>query len=384
MWTNKQHVMSRLAREHRVFHVDFGPRPLDQLLRRKARSGQFRAGPDGALAPRIEESDGVTLLEFWAPSRLIDRLAAGHPLRRLAEFDLRLALLGRFLRRADVREPILWVYHPGYGAGVARLPHRLLVYDCVDEYAAFPAYRGDPAWLREREAALCRRADLVFTTSAALHAARRPLRPERTHLVPNVGDAAHFERALDPGLEVPADLRALPRPVLGFVGAVSDYKLDADWILALARRRPEASIALVGPAGLGQPETDLARLPEAPNVHLLGHRPYAALPAYLKGFDVCLLPYRQNAYTDACFPIKFFEYLASGRPVVTSALPALAEHFDAVRVARSADEFVAQCEAALRDPAEGRAERISLARRHTWEHRVEALLGRVTASLGPG
>ncbi|MBW2313242.1 MAG: glycosyltransferase [Deltaproteobacteria bacterium] len=384
MWTNKQHIMSRLAKEHRVLHVNFGPRPLRDLRRLKAWQGLVDLSvPDIALAPSLDEANGVTLLDFWAPIRGLGRLSPGHPLRRYATHDLRLALLGRFLRREGIDDAILWVYHPGYGAGVARLPHRLIVYDCVDEYSEFPEYRDDPAWLCEREAALCREADLVFTTSRSLHEAKRGFQPSDTYYIPNVGDAEHFASALDPDLEIPTDLRALPRPVFGFVGAVSDYKLDVEWVLELARQRPDASIVLIGPAGIGQPDTDLGRLDNAPNVHLLGHRPYAELPAYVKGFDVCLLPYRRNAYTASCFPIKFFEYLASGRPIVMSPLPALAEHFDAVHVADDAAGFARACEVALRAPEKGRQERLSLARRNTWGHRIEAIRAQIEAKLTP-
>jgi glycosyltransferase involved in cell wall biosynthesis len=381
MWTNKQHVMSRLAREHRVLFVNFGPRPLPALFKLKAEKQQNHFGVERLLAPAVEEHHGVTVLDLWGPRLLVRALGPNHPWSIYCTFDVRRALLDRYLARQSIEDAVLWVYHPGYGPAVAEIPRRLLVYDCVDEYSEFPEYRGGADWLVEREAALCRAADVVFTTSQGLYEKKRPLNPERTHLVHNVGDFAHFSRSRDAATDVPEDLRALPKPVIGFLGAVSGYKLDIEWMVALARRHREASLVLVGPVGVGDKSTDVGMLADEPNVHLLGHRPYEALPGYVKGFDVAVIPYRQNEYTANVFPIKFFELLASGKPVVISALPALADYYGQVEVARSAEEFVAACERALAEPARNEGARLALAAENTWEHRVERMMAHVERAL---
>jgi glycosyltransferase involved in cell wall biosynthesis len=382
MWTNKQHIMSRLAREHRVFYVSFGPKPLPELARDKFARGAFGRSPAGALLEPVSyEQAGVTVLEFWSPRLFLRGKPPSHKLWIAANFDLKLALLARYLERIGLRDAVLWVYHPGYGDRVARLPHSLLVYDCVDEYAEFPSYKSDARWLVEREAALCRAADVVTTTSVGLYEKKRPLNPGRTHLVHNVGDFEHFSRARAPETRVPDDLGSLPRPIIGFLGAVSDYKLHAGWLTELARRHPEYTLALVGPVGVGDPTTDVSRLAAEPNVHLLGHRPYELLPGYVKGFDLCVIPYRINEYTTYSFPIKFFELLASGKPLVISDLPALRDYYSAARVARTSAEFVRECEAALADPASGRDARLALAAANTWEHRIERILAHVARAL---
>lgn len=382
MWTNKQHIMSRLAREHRVYYVSFGPNPLLKLARSKRRRSELGWSPVGAFAEPVSyEQAGVTVLDFWSPRVLVRKKPASHPWSIWANFDLRRELLARYLERLGVKDAVLWVYHPGYGARVAELPHSLLLYDCVDEYTEFPTYKPDPRWLVEREAALCARADVVTTTSAGLYAKKRPLNPERTHLVHNVGDFEHFSRARAEATRVPDDLAALPRPVVGFLGAVSDYKLHAGWLTALAQKHPEYSLVLVGPVGVGDPTTDVSKLLAEPNVHLLGHRPYEVLPSYVKGFDLGVIPYRINEYTTYSFPIKFFELLASGKPLVISDLPALREYYGRVAVARTSDEFVHACEAALAHPEAGREERLALAAANTWEHRVERILVHVDRAL---
>ena len=138
---------------------------------------------------------------------------------------------------------------------------------------------------------------------------------------------------------------------------------------------------MIGPEGLGTPGSDMSVLREQPNVHLMGHRPYDALPAYIKGFDVALIPYRLNEYTRNCFPIKFFEFLATGKPVVISPLPALREFHDAVYVARDAAELELRCAEALADPGAGLEGRLALAAQHTWSSRVAKLMGHVEARL---
>jgi glycosyltransferase involved in cell wall biosynthesis len=382
MWTNKQHIMSRLAREHRVFYVSFGPNPLPKLAKSRSEHGGLGWSFARALLDPVSyEQAGVTVLEFWSPRAFVRKKSASHPWSIRANFDLKVALLARYLERRGVHDAVLWVYHPGYGEGVAEIPHSLVVYDCVDEYAEFPTYKSDPRWLIEREAALCRRADVVTTTSAGLYAKKRPLNPEHTFLVHNVGDFEHFSRARAAETRVPEDLAALPRPVVGFLGAVSDYKLHAGWLLTLARKHPEYSLALVGPVGVGDPTTDVSKLAAESNVHLLGHRAYELLPGYVKGFDLGVIPYRINEYTTYSFPIKFFELLASGKPVVISDLPALREYYDVVRVARTGEEFVAACEAALADPEAGREARLALAADNTWEHRVARILEHVERAL---
>ena len=383
MWTNKHHIMSRVAKQHRVVFVNFGQQSPFRFVRRAKRDDprtrvDWRTFWTEPAVRRINEN--LEVLDIWTPS--LNFVGGGHRLRRHLEFEHRVKLVEHWLAERHITDAVLWVYHPGYGDSVARIPHRLIVYDCVDEYTAFPEFRRHQAWIAERERQLCAAAGVVSCTAPLLFETKQPLAPGRTHFVHNVGDASHFERALDPELPVAGDIAALQRPVIGFVGAISDYKLNLEWLLHLATARPHCSIVLVGPAGVADPNTDLGKLRTAPNVHLLGHRSYEQLPSYLKGFDVAVIPYRINDYTRAVFPIKFFEFLASGRPVVISQLPAVEQYWGAVRVAKTAEDFVLACDAALaEDSAEGRKQRLELARQNSWDSRVEKLLGLVRDAL---
>lgn len=393
MWTNKQHIMSRLAKKHRVIHVDYGLRPLPTYAYRR-----LRQKPADILHPFRMLIDGVQYRQdslyvadsynpIWAGI-----FEHGNPIRDFATFDLKTLFLKRFLKKEGITDPIVWVYHPGYVDAVERLPKKLLVYDCVDNYGAFPTYQEHKEWIEERERRLCEKADLVFTSSRALYDLKRPFNPEHTHLVHNVGDAKHFKTALSPSVAVADDIADMKGPIIGFVGAVSDYKLNVDWLLAVAERHPEWNLVIVGPVGRADPATDVGRLQATSNVHLLGLRDYDVLPRYLKRFDVAVIPYRINDATRSVFPIKFFEFLATGTPTVISNLPALADFYDAVRVAKTAEEFVQKCEGALDEArhlaggtdiesAVAQESRIALAEEHSWPARIRKLMALIDARL---
>lgn len=381
MWTNKQHIMSRLAKEHRVLYVDFGQRSAaGYVLDRARRSPRDLLSPGRLMTDGVvQRGEGLYVAGSWVPLPL-QLFPMGTRIGDAAWFDAKLWMLRRFLKRENIVDPIVWVYHPGFGDAVEQLPRKLLVYDCVDEYSAFPNYKGK-RWIIEREERLCRKADLVFTTAKTLYASKSPYNPGNTHLVHNVGDADHFKKAMDPALEIPAAIAKLPKPVFGFVGAVSDYKLDMDWVVAAARARPDASFAIIGPVGVADPKTSTAALSKQPNVHLFGPRPYAELPAWIKGFDVAVIPYRINEYTRGVFPIKFFELLASGKPVVISNLPALEEYFSFVGVAKTADEFIARCDEALRHGAEGKDARVAIAEANSWPKRIGEIMRLIEQKL---
>ncbi|MFB6263243.1 MAG: glycosyltransferase [Bradymonadaceae bacterium] len=375
MWTNKQHIMSRLSEDHRVLHVDYGFRWLPIHL-----FDHFRREPSDLLRPWRALTEGVTqrsdslwVAQSYGPPPL-KLLPHNSPLRYPVEHDFKLNLVRRFMEREGFDDPLLWIYHPAFAEAVDDIPHSALIYDCVDNYPAFPNYHHCAEWLADVERRLCQRADLVLTTSQELYDTRAPYNPENTHLVHNVGDAEHFKQALDPDLEVPDDIADLDGPVVGFVGAVSDYKLDSDWLIAAADAHPEWDVVVIGPVGLADPSTEVSQLQQRENVHLLGYRDYADLPAHLKGFDLAVIPYRINEYTRSVFPIKFFEFLATGTPVVISALPALEEYWEAVRTAETAEAFVAECEAALTEEDENRDERIRLAEENSWASRIEEIM----------
>ncbi len=232
---------------------------------------------------------------------------------------------------------------------LAELDPEAVVYDCMDELSAF---LYPPAGLIEQELALLARADLVFAGGRSLYAAKRRLHP-RVHCFPSSVDVAHFRQALDRSLAHPA-YRSLAGPKLGFFG-VLDERFDTALVAALADHEPSWQIILVGPIV----KIDPASLPRRPNIHYAGQQPYAALPAFLAGWDVCLMPFALNDATRFISPTKSLEYMAAELPVVSTAVPdVVSQHADVIAIARSHAEFIAHCQRALALPAGARRKMI--------------------------
>ncbi len=369
LWTNQHHLMSRLARENRVLFVESlglrRPQLAGKDVKRIAR--RLRRG----LAPP-RAADGLHVL-----SPLVIPL---HRFRLVRELNRRLLalLVRRATRRLGVERPVLWAYVPQAEALLDALRPALVVYHCVDDIAAQPGIDG--ASFRAAEERFARRADLVLASAPSLARRMRTLNPNVLD-VPNVADTTLFARALEPG-PVDSALDALPRPRVVFTGAVVATKLDVPLLVELARARPDVAFALVGPVGPGDPRTDVSALAAEPNVHLLGARAYGELPAVLRGADVGLIPYARNELTDSIFPMKVYEYLAAGLPVVATRLPSIAG-VDAVETASDAAGLAALIDAALaHDDPSRRAARSRAAEAHSWDARLREIATAVEALDG--
>jgi glycosyltransferase involved in cell wall biosynthesis len=356
--TNQHHLMSRLAAGNRVLFIESlglrRPQLAGRDLRRIAR--RLQRGLAGARpAP-----PGLHVL-----SPLVLPLH-GQPAVRALNRRLLPALVRRAVKELDLHDPILWAYVPQAEALLDALDPALVVYHCVDDIAAQPGV--DAVSFRAAEARFAARADLVLASAPALAARMRELN-DNVLDAPNVADTAAFAAALQPG-PVDAAIDALPRPRIAFTGAVVATKLDVPLIAELARARPDWSFALVGPTGMGDPSTDVSALRAVDNIHLLGGRHHDELPAVLRGADAGIIPYASNQLTASIFPMKVYEYLAAGLPVVATPLPALAG-VDAVVTAPDAQAMAAALDAALaRNGPEDRAARSRAAAAHSWDARL--------------
>jgi glycosyltransferase involved in cell wall biosynthesis len=333
VYQRPQHLLSRCARDRRVFFVE-------EPLRADA-------------APHLDFSRrdcGVDVVVPYLPHGLDDEEC---------EMMLR-SLIDELVDREAMHSYVLWYYTPMALGFTRHLRPAASVYDCMDELSAF---FGASAVLRERDRELLRHADLVFTGGRSLHEAKRELRPT-AHLFPSSIDAAHFRRARHSQLD-PADQAALRRPRLGYFGVI-DERLDLELLAGIADLRPDFELVMIGPVA----KIDPATLPRRPNIHYLGQKPYAELPAYIAGWDAALMPFAHNASTRYISPTKTPEYLASGRPVVATALRDVVDPYGVqglVTIAGSPEEFVAAVEVERELGATRRAE---------WLRRVDAFLAR--------
>lgn len=213
--------------------------------------------------------------------------------------------------------------------------------------------------------------DIVFVTSNNLYENKRR-HNKNTFYLPNVADAAHFSKALNDEIKMPADMAGIKNPILGFIGAIDDYKLDSGLLEYISDGG--WSIVLIGPLGLSDSAKSLKELLRRSNVRYLGQKEYALLPSYLKYFDVCLIPMRISEYTVNVFPMKFFEYLSAGKPVVSIKLPSLRDFAKYAYLAGGKNEFREMIKKALAEDSEKMREmRIAIAKENTWEKRIETM-----------
>ena len=275
--------------------------------------------------------------------------------------------------RYGIAEAICLVQYPSWEPLARRLRERhgwTVVYDCMDDHTGFgthgPTTESD-------EARLVAESDLVLATSVPLFERLRKARPDVLRL-PNAADLSRFSR-LPPREQSP--LARLPRPVVGYYGAIAEW-FDAEAVALAAANRRGASFVLIG----RESGADLSALDALPNVHRLGEVPYAKLPEHVAAFDVCTIPFRRTPLTEATNPVKLYEYLATGKPVVARRLPELEPFADVVELYDASEQFDAALERALsRRPDEEAisARRRQIARENTWEIRYRTLRERLEA-----
>jgi glycosyltransferase involved in cell wall biosynthesis len=298
-----QQLMSRLARKWRIVFIE---EPLP-----------------GTQRAKLEVFEGAPGVQVWRPH--VPGEAAGLHDDHLPVLQ---ELIESGMRDHGVEDYWLWFYTPMAWPLAARLKPRGIVYDCMDELAHLP---GAPRQLLQRENQLFKRADLVFTAGRSLFNAKRHRHPD-VHCFPGSVDAWHFA-----GAHGEHPLHAdIPRPRLGYSGVI-DERINLGLIDAIATARPEWNIVMVGPVM----NIDARQLPRRDNIHWLGPQGYDELPRFISGWDVCLLPYALGDETKSLSPAKTLEYMACGRPAVSTSIRDTVEAYGhVVRVADTPEGFI--------------------------------------------
>ena len=355
VWQRPQQILGRLAQWHRIafieepmFHDDATrleiTEPMPNLVRivPMLRHGQF-ADTDAQCAAILP---------------CLERAFREHPL-----------LAGRFER------VIQWFYSPSVAPSfLGKFAAAAVVYDCMDELSMF---RYAPPDLARREAALLAAADVVFTGGYRLFTRKSALHGN-VHFYGCGVDADHYAKAQRADTRLPADIADLPHPILGYFGVI-DERLDYELIDQLSAAFASGSVVMIGPVA----KVDPAMLPRRANLHWLGQRAYDDLPAYVKAFDACLMPFALNEATENINPTKTLEYMAAGKPVVSTAVADVVRNFTPiVQVAGSPAEFVdLAVQACVAPDAALIAQGVDRARAATWEAMVEAMRGHMLAAV---
>ncbi len=315
VYQRPQHLMSRAARERRVFFVE---EPIF-----------------GAKVPRLDISRrdcGVFVV--------IPHLPGGLDAAEVAAMEQSLLLDELFLEYR-ISDYILWYYTPMAVAFTWHLEPLLVVYDCMDELSAF---KFAPPSLKQREVELMACADLVFTGGYSLYQAKCQLH-SNIHPFPSSIDPEHFRKARQSTAE-PEDQSGIPHPRIGFAGVI-DERMDQELLAGIADARPDWSVVMIGPVV----KIDPAELPRRSNIHYLGSKNYKDLPAYMSGWEIAMLPFARNESTRYISPTKTPEYLAAGIPTISTAIHDVEHPYGrqgVVRIANTPAEFVAAAESYLK------------------------------------
>jgi len=362
-WQRPQQLASRLSRYGHLLYVSpLGLRPpapkdIGRILRRFA--FQFT---QPTAAPKQMLTVHTPLLYLPLPKNPLANRINGWLLHRT---------ITQWMKRHQIHRPIVWMGVPSPVAleAIKGIEGRFIVYDCLDNFSLF---HQDAPYIVETERQIVSRAQIVFATATELLERMKLLNP-RTYLLPNAADYEHFAIS---HLPPPREMASLRKPILGYIGEMAHW-FDFDLVYDVALQHPNWNIVLIGLVHTN-PAHELFRLP---NVFRLGRKLYTELPAYLRCFDVCLLPFKINALTSAVNPVKLYEYLAAGKPVVSTPMREVWQYQEVVRIAERS-EFSAAIKTELETDSEEKIQqRLAVARRNTWDQRVEEILRLLAPAL---
>lgn len=377
-WTNKRQVMYRLGQKgHKVIFVDptlnFG-----RVLLTQFKKGFFSI-KRLILGYKIEENVLVyTPIKFLPLTKFYSKFFS-NKINSLAK---------TFFNNSEPK--LLWIYNvevEDLETYLENVERDFLIYDCVDYYAGFPRYetREEKEKILEIEKMLTQKSDIVFATAPGLVERLKKYNPN-TFYTPNVGDYELFSGIKKKYKnDIPDELKNLPKPIIGYIGALDSYKFDYKILKEAAEAYPNYSFVIIGGIGLKDREGSLKELglDKISNIHFLGTIPFIKTPRYMAHFDVDLIPYVLNDYTvGGCFPIKFFNTMSAGIPNVVTDLPVFSLYKNITYISKSREEFVKNIKKAIDENSiEKFNERVAVASENTWESKVSSMLHIIKSNL---
>jgi len=374
MWRNRHQIMSRLSRTNKVLYIE-------------PKTYTFRQGLGllkKSLISRSLQNERLKHItnDLWVYQHPSWGVNSRWPILNQLGFRLRIFAIRHVMKKLQMKSPILWVVDPRFGNMVKYFKKALVCYHVVDNYAAAPYYseksRED---LKQAEKFMLPIADLVIVTSPFLWEEISKYN-SNVHLVKNAVDYEQFA-ALQNFNNIPKDMEHIPKPIIGYIGAVNE-KLDYELLFTVARARPKWSFVFVGGIysnKLGSLGYKLVH-EHLPNVFMLGQRDVKDVPHYIHACHICILPYRRDDYTKAIDSLKLYEYFACEKPVVATDIPTTREYSQVVYIAKDANDFVHKLEKAMAPTTpEQRALQRAIASQNTWDKRVEQLSFLIQAAL---
>jgi glycosyltransferase involved in cell wall biosynthesis len=369
IWRSRHHILLRLARNTTVLHIP-PPFYIRDVI------GRVTPGPTGL------ENIAGNLFTYVHPRWL--PVNYRFPLLETTAARWRTRQIRATMETLGMTQPILYLWHPAFADMMGVFDESLVVYHCYDEYRAFQMGHSERVRTIEQEERILRRADLVFVASEVLWERRRMLN-KHTYVVRNGVDYELFARARGAETPVPDDLAQIHPPVIACVATQIEPVMNVALLTQIFRRCPQWSLALVGAERLPNDKAGAAmrELQALPNVHFFGRQPLEKIPGYLKACDVCVIPWAVNDLTiTSSSPLKLYEYLAAGKPVISTPFPLLRQLNGIIDFAETVDEWIEAIRRAIMEGANGIERRQAEARANTWDTRVAFITEKIVDRLG--
>lgn len=377
LWRNRHQLMSRFAKFNRVLYVE--PRiSLRQFLILWAEENyKPKIIGEAIKQPGFTKSGSNLYIRhnpFFIP--IIGKFPFGKITKRLWEISLKFILI-----KLKFKNPIIWLSKPNMTDYIGKFNEKLLIYHVVDEYLSYRGIKKEQRTILEKlEKDILTSADLVIVVSKNLLNNKKPFN-KNTYLIPNATDYEGYSKIRDSDTNLPDDILKLPRPIIGYSGLISS-RLNLDFLIFLAQAKHEWSIALIGHLNTRYLINKFEKLEQLPNVYFLGRKHVSQMPYYLKAIDVGIIPYQKNENSQNISPLKLYDYLAMGKPIVTTDFAAAREFKDFVRISDTKEDFVSNIRKALEtDNKELYLNRIRHAAQNTWDNRVNRISDLILSHL---
>lgn len=362
IWRRNQFVCAELARrfpDDKILFVGLARDISNQIRRGKLRD----LGPDDTRTvpdyPQITVTRPVKLLpNSFAIGRRVNDLIARRHIQKEA-------------KKLALRSPILWLNPHSAVHLVGQLDESAAIYDITDDWTSLTQSLTTRELTIQQDAAMCRAVDAVIVCSKRLYELKKGL-AQNLHLIPNGVDSEHYRFVMQGAEPLPEETTRWERPTFGYTGTIHPDRVDVSLIEQMAKAMQKGTIALVGPSHLL--EQDRARLEATGRVCLTGAVSYARIPQYMRAFDVCITPHVVTEFTESLNPIKLWEYLASGKPIVSTPVAGFRDYPRFVRLAEGAKAFLAEAQLALTEDPGAASLRQQEAQQHSWKQRTNHIL----------